>query len=294
MPNSPWQLTYQVSPIFLTGGSVSNYPGGVLPLIWLTQRTGDPNAPYNYSVMNLVTFPIASLDDAFGAFSVLPGGALVKQEVAKYPFANQWSAANATIREPTTLSVIMDTPMRGANAWMNKFAIMTALKATLETHNNNGGTYTVMTPAFMFTDMILTSLTDANRPISPNNSVPQNAWRFDFEKPLVSQADLQAVYSLSARMLQLTNGVPPVGTGGGAGTPQGKPGELGTLPLSGPQIGIGTALGLGALTTQYLSPSGVGGALTSSGLGTGMVPALQAPLSPYNATSPTSQILVNS
>jgi len=178
--NTYAQLTFQVCPIVLSGGIASQIPGGMLAMLQLFVGTGINSLG--------LPFDIGDLDDAFGAFNVMPGGTLVNQQIAKYPFANQWVAANATIREPLTLSVIMDAPMRGPNAWIIKQVIMTSLKATLEKHNNAGGTYTVMTPAYMYDNLIMTALTDNSR---GNNSLPQNAWRFDFERPLVALADLE-------------------------------------------------------------------------------------------------------
>jgi hypothetical protein len=152
MPNSQIQLSFQVCPIILTGGIAAQIPGGMLPMLHLFSSVGG----------NSLALPFAmdDLDDAFGAFNVLPGGTLVSQQIAKYPFANQSVAANATIREPLTLSIIMDAPMRGPNAWIMKQMIMTALKATLDNHNNLGGTYVVVTPAYMYTDLIMVSMTD--------------------------------------------------------------------------------------------------------------------------------------
>lgn len=169
--NQSVQLSYQVCPIILTGGVASNIPGGTLPIL---------------SLFMAVDFS-GDLDDSFASFNVLPGGQLVLQEIAKYPFANQYVAANAVIRQPLTLSVIMDTPMRGPKAWANKQSIFTALKGILENHNNTGGTYTVMTPAYMYDNMVMISMTDNSR---SNNSLPQNAWRFDFERPLVAMQEL--------------------------------------------------------------------------------------------------------
>jgi hypothetical protein len=192
--NTAIQLSYQVCPIVLTGGIASQIPGGVLAILSLFSGVGANSIG--------LPFSIGDLDDAFGAFNVLPGGTLVSQQIAKYPFANQYVAANATIREPLTISVIMDAPMRGPNAWAFKQMIMTSLKGTLDTHNNLGGTYTVVTPAYMYTDLIMTALTDNSR---GNNSLPQNAWRFDFEKPLVSLADIEASYN--QLMSKINNGV---------------------------------------------------------------------------------------
>ena len=196
MPNSQVQLSFQVCPIILTGGSASQMAGGMLPMLSLFGvNQGQSLAP------DILPFQMGSLDDAFAAFNVLPGGTLVAQSIGKYPFANQWVAANAVIREPLTLSVIMDTPMRGPNAWIQKHQVFTALKAALDSHNNSGGTYTVATPAFQYDNLIMLALTDNSR---GSNSLPQNAWRFDFEKPLVSMAELGAAQN--QMMSNLTNG----------------------------------------------------------------------------------------
>lgn len=192
------QLSYQICPIILTGGIAGQIPGGMLPMLSLFQ-TGVTNSlglPYD----------AGDLDNSFAAFNVLPGGTLVSQTIGKYPFANQSVAANAVIREPLTVSLIMDTPMRGPNAWQVKQMIMTALKATLERHNDIGGTFTVATPAYMYDNMLLTSLTDNSR---GNNSLPQNAWRFDFERPLVALAELQGAQN--QLMQKITNGLPTTG-----------------------------------------------------------------------------------
>lgn len=182
MANTQVQLSFQVCPIILTGGIAGQIPGGMIPVISLFygQTSGG-------STLGL-PFDIGDLDDAFGAFNILPGGTLVSQSIGKYPFANQYVAANAVIEEPLTLSVIMDAPMRGANAWAIKNSVFTALKATLDAHNSLGGLYTVATPAYLYQNLIMTSLTDNSR---GNTTLPQNAWRFDFEKPLVALADLQ-------------------------------------------------------------------------------------------------------
>lgn|SRR5262245_25305866 len=204
------QLSYQVCPIVLTGGSAAQIPGGMLPLISLFAMSSEVNA------LGL-PFDIGDLDDAFGAFNVLPGGTLVSQSIAKYPFANQDVAANAVIREPLTLSVIMDAPMRGGNAWQIKQTVFTALKGTLDKHNQSGGTYTVATPAYIYDSMIMTSLSDNSR---GNNSLPQNAWRFDFERPLSALADLTGAMNLFMNKInqQLPVGGQPTGVQVGSST----------------------------------------------------------------------------
>lgn len=225
------KLQYQVCPIILTAGVAEQMPGGTLPMLALFSNMGQGQL----GVLQAFPFGMSDLDDAFGAFNVLPGGTLVSQSIAKYPFANQTVAANAVIREPLTLSVIMDAPMRGPNAFQNKRLLMAALKATLDYHNNAGGTYTVVTPAYMYQNLIMTALTDNSR---GNNSLPQNAWRFDFEKPLVTLSDLaEALNALNAK---LTNQVPvlPALSGLQIGTDaaQAQLNSNAPLPTSTPEI----------------------------------------------------------
>lgn len=214
------QLSYQVCPIVLTGGIASQIPDGMLPMLSLF-AVGETNS------LGL-PFDMGELDEAFGAFNVLPGGTLVSQTIGKYPFANQSVAANAVIREPLTLSIIMDSPMRGENAWQIKQSVFTALKATLEGHNDAGGTYTVATPAYMYDNMIMVSLTDNSR---GNNSLPQNAWRFDFERPLVALAELQGAQN--QLMQKISNGLPSDGSISGIrpGVQSGQVNLGGTSPV---------------------------------------------------------------
>lgn len=219
-----WKLSYQVSPIFLTGPPVSNVPNGMLPFLSIVNPGAFPNTSgeaYSYgstggAVGQLLDLSAVSvneylLDNAFGAFNVLAGGSLIQQTVAKYPFANQSYAANAILRDPLHVSLIWDTPMRGQNAWGQKLQVMQSVKARLDYHNNNGGTYIVVTPAYVYDNMVMLALTDASRGAS---TLPQNAWRFDFERPLITLQDLRAAQS--ALMSKITNGVLTDGNWSGA------------------------------------------------------------------------------
>jgi len=212
-----FKLAFQVTPIWLTGDPVASAPGQMIPFAALT----DPDL-YRMAAGNLGGAPIDenthspawNLDDAFGAFTVLPGGTLIRQEAATNPFANQHVASNATIFDPLNVSLVWDTPMRGLNAWNRKYAVMQNVQARLYAHNNGGGTFTVVTPAYIYTNMILEDLSDASRGGQP---IPQNAWRFNFTKPLITLADLSAAQS--ALMAKLTAGLPTDGawTGPSAG-----------------------------------------------------------------------------
>jgi len=228
MPNSQIQLAYQVCPIILTGGIAGQMNGGMLPILSLLYPAGTgQELPFDIGGIN-------GLDDAFGAFNVLPGGTLVSQTIGKYPMANQWVAANAVIRDPLTISVIMDSPMRGPNAWFIKQSVFTSLQNTLSQHNNLGGMYTVMTPAFAYENLVMLSLTDNSR---GRNSLPQDAWRFDFEQPLVTTQDAQGAQNFLTT--KLTNQTPTDGklTGPDPGEISAQPQQTGTVVLSGYTIG---------------------------------------------------------
>jgi hypothetical protein len=237
-------LLYQVSPIILTGGLASNISGGMLPLLALT----NPNAFTGNLLNGNENF---ALDDAFGIFQPAVGGSLVEQIIAQYPFANLSVAANAIIRNPINVSMIMLTPMKQIGSWAVKQLTMSALKATLDSHNNAGGTYTVCTPAFIYTDMLMVGVTDVSMAQSP---IPQNAWRWDFTRPLVTLAD--AAGAMNNLMGQINSGVQP--SAGGSGTSGGDP-TGGTPSTSDPATAIGqpasivnTGIGAGA-TSPWVS-----------------------------------------
>jgi hypothetical protein len=242
------QLTYQISPIILTGGIASNIAGGMLPLLSITNG----NAFSNDLLNGATDF---ELDDAFGIFSPAVGGSLVQQTIAQYPFANLSVAANAIIRDPIIVSMIMMTPMKSNMAWEQKLAIMTALKQTLDNHNNAGGTYTVMTPAYTYTNLLMEDLVDISMANSP---LPQNAWRWDFKAPLVTLA--QAAAAMSNLMNQITNGTQTgTTTGGGAGDGDGTTTSTtgdGTTPATtNPDTAIGQP--------PSIANTGLGGGSTS-------------------------------
>jgi hypothetical protein len=248
-----YELAYQVSPLVLTGGMALSAPGSMMPFLAFAN-----SAIFAGLASASATTGLNNLDDAFGAFQVYPGGSLVENIIGKYPFANQYVAANAIIRDPIHISLIWETPMRGIGAWAVKLATMQALKATLDSHNNAGGTYSVITPAYVYDNLVMTALFDNSRADTP---LPQNAWRFDFERPLVQLQELTS--ALSQLMAQLTNGTPTNGSWSGIGAaigatavqPQSSPGTTSTLPGV---LTTGTATGnpgIGQIIT--VGPSGV-------------------------------------
>jgi hypothetical protein len=259
-----WKLSYQVSPIFLTGPPISNVPSGMLPFLsivnpWAFPTTSNtPGTPSQAFDLATVAMDQKSLDEAFGAFNVLAGGSLVQQTTAKYPFANQSYAANAIIRDPLHVSLIWDTPMRGENAWGQKLQVMQSVKQRLDSHNNGGGTYIVVTPAYVYDNMVMLSLTDASR---GSSNLPQNAWRFDFERPLIVLQELRRAQS--ALMSKLTNGVLTDGAWSGPAAGLGSSTSIPNMS-SGPNAPIPSMTAAGV-------PAGLPSGPTASGGGVGSI-----------------------
>lgn len=178
-------LAYRCSPIILTGGIASDIIGGAMPIILLTESVSFANSVLTGSAS-------VSTDDFFGHFTPLPGGSLISNSVGMYPFGNQTVAANALINEPLNLSMLFSCPPRNAGAYITKMTTLSALQASLYQHNAMGGMYTVLTPGYIYTDMIMTGMRDA----TPNSEMlPQTAFQFDFVRPLTQLTEAQQVQS---------------------------------------------------------------------------------------------------
>jgi hypothetical protein len=231
---SLYQLLYQITPIFLNDGIASNIGGGILPILALL----NPNA---YNTLFSGGSDTFNMDSYFGIFQPAAGGSLIQQQIAEYPFANLSVAANAIVRNPIEVSMIMVTPMKTQYSWAVKNATMTALKTALDTHNNIGGTYTVFTPAFTYYNMVMLGLSDMS---NPQIVLPQNTWKWDFRRPLVAQSDL--VFAENNLYAKITGGVATPAEWTSALTALGLPassvnqgpGSGGTAPIA-PPITIG-------------------------------------------------------
>jgi hypothetical protein len=243
-----WGLAFQCTPILLTRGITTNIPGGILPIIALTDAAS--------LVTGLLSGGAAGNlkpDDFFAQYMPVPGATLLNQQVATYPMANQAIAANAVIAQPLSISMMMTCSARpgslvagalgavagslipgvpggvgggvlaGAGAvggYAGKLAILTALQATLSQHNNQGGTYSIVTPSFVYTDCILTSMRDVS---GGGTNQKQFMWQLDFIQPLVSIAAAQS--ALNSLMQKLQSGLPLSGPSqvlGAAGLPVGS------------------------------------------------------------------------
>jgi hypothetical protein len=208
-----YKLAFEISPITLTGGVAQNIPGGMLPLVSVTQAssfTGFISGGTNVDP-----------DDFFANFYPLPGSSLIEQQIGHYPFANQTVAANAIIVQPLTVSLLMRVPVRDTGGYASKLAQMTSLRDALHQHNTSGGTYTVATPSYFYTNTVMLGMHDVS---SGETLQAQIAWRLDFEQPLISLQD--AVSAQNLMMSQLSSGVQTTGANFGLSPTVGIPPSL--------------------------------------------------------------------
>lgn len=182
--SAQFRMTYEISPIMMTGGIAGNVPGATVPLIAFTEGGGFGNILGAGSGSNLDSF--------FAYFYPIAGSRLANNAVGTYPFANQSVAANAIITSPLSISMIMICPAKLAGDYSRRNAIITALKQTLDSHVLAGGLFSVATPAFLYTDCILTNFMDAS---AGETKQAQYRFQLDFIQPLVSKQQAQQSYN---------------------------------------------------------------------------------------------------
>ena len=191
-------IGFEITPIFLVGGVVSQFNVGFLPIVVLTEAVNLLNG--------LVTGTGVTLTDYaqyFAHFKPMPGGNLLNLQYGEYPFANLQIAANAAIFNPLRVSLIMQAPAKSSGAYVTKLATFTAIQYVIKQHALLGGYYVVATPAFIYTGMLLTELADIT---DYSNPKVQETWRWDFYQPLISQNSSGGV--LSTLLQNITNGNP--------------------------------------------------------------------------------------
>jgi hypothetical protein len=193
------KLAFQISPIILTGG-VAQLMGGALPLLAISEAL-------NFTVGLLSGTSDLGLDDFFASFAPMSGGKLIDIAVATVPFANQAVAANAIIQQPLRISLKMTCPARGPGGFSAKLATITAMQAALALHTNQGGTFSVATPAFIYANCLLTGLTDVS---GGQPSQPQSIWQWDFFQPLLTQDQLAGAQN--TMMSKISGGLPTDGS----------------------------------------------------------------------------------
>lgn len=224
-----YKLSYQISPILLTGGIAGSIPGAALPIISITES------------LSFVTGLLSGgsnidLDSFFANYAPLPGSTLIDQKVATYPFGNQTVAANAVIAQPLAISMLMMIPVREAGGYATKALTMLALQTALAQHINMGGTFTVATPSYFYNSCLLVSMRDV---ANAQSKQAQNTYQLDFSQPLLTLT--QAAQAQNSQMSKISNGVPTDGSSSGLGQAVGYPQSLAAPSLVPAASGAGAA-----------------------------------------------------
>jgi hypothetical protein len=188
-----YDTAFQVSPIILTGGIVSGSPGGALPIIALVGQAA--------AFVQGVVSNGFSTSDFYARFVPIPGATVIANTIGTYPFANQSVAANAIIQQPLNVSLQMIAPVKDTGGYLTKLAVFTAMQRSFATHNAAGGTYSIATPSYIYTNCIMTGMTDIT---SGETKQQQILWQLDFVQPLISLQ--QAQNAQNGLMSKLTGG----------------------------------------------------------------------------------------
>ena len=216
-----WALAFQLSPIVLTGGLATPIPGSALPIIALTESL-------SFAAGLLSGGGPPDLNSYFANFAPMPGSTLAENQVGTYPFANQSVAANAIIAQPLSVSMLMICPARQPGGYPAALATMMALRFALDSHDQQGGTYTIITPKAFYTNCLRLRMVDVS---TASSHQPQNSYQLDFMVPLLTQEQAQSVQS--GLMSKLTAGTQisgdPAWSGAAAST--GQPITLGGVAV---------------------------------------------------------------
>ncbi|MGQ3662121.1 hypothetical protein [Citrobacter braakii] len=199
-----FRLAFEISPIILVDGFAADIPGGMMPIAVLTE---------GLSVVNgLLHGDIGSGPTAH--FTPMAGTTLIQQDIGDLNFYNMATAANAVINKPNRVVMQMLRPASTQDGgYATKGMAFTALKMVLDSHNQSGGSYIVMTPSFIYTGCLLKSLVDVSGFSSQNKQV-QQTWQFEFVQPLLTITQLES--RLSGVMKKFEEGTPSTGAAVGA------------------------------------------------------------------------------
>ncbi len=172
-----YKLGFEISPVILCGGIAQAIPGGMLPIVALTQSSSFVTGLLGGAIN------LTDLDKYFCHWRPVQGATMVDYEIARYPFANQVVAANALLAQPLRVSLVMEAPVNENTGAMTKLVTMSALQSVLQAHSNLGGTFIVATPSVIYSNCILRVVRDIT---SGNDPLPQRSWIWDFEQPLIT------------------------------------------------------------------------------------------------------------
>lgn len=193
---SIFRLGFEISPIILTGGIASLIPGGMLPIVAVTEAASLLSQVLRGDIS-------LSLDKFFAHYVPMPGTTLANNVVGNYPFANQVVAANAVIKQPKNVSLRMHCPVKRAGGYTVKALTMMALTETLDAHVARGGTFIVATPSQIFTNCLLLQLRDIS---GGESKQAQSTWQWDFQQPLLALSQAEQVQN--TLMQKISSGVP--------------------------------------------------------------------------------------
>ncbi|HDG1722364.1 TPA: hypothetical protein PFE21_003678 [Kluyvera ascorbata] len=175
-----YRLGFEISPVILCEGIAQAIPGGMLPIVALTQ-----SASFVTGLLSGAS-NLTNMDKYFCHWRAAQGGTMLDYEIGRYPLANQTVAANALLAMPLQISLLMDAPVNENTGAMTKLVSHSALQATLQAHANLGGTFIVATPALIYSGCILKSVRDVTGG-GGSDPTPQRQWLWSFEQPLVSE-----------------------------------------------------------------------------------------------------------
>lgn len=233
---SAFKNAFEIAPIALIGGSAGGVPGGMLNVFSLLQS------------LSLDASSDADLDSTFANFKPLPGGTLIENAYGTYPFANTNVAANARMKQPNTVSMLMMCPARGRGDYGTKAQTLGALQNTLEQHTSTGGYFSVATPALFYPVALLLKVADVS---SGESAQAQYEWQWDFFCPLVTLGQAQGTQN--AMMSLLSSG------GATDGALSGVTPTIGSIPsVAGPDTIPATTGTVNALAGYGPTPGSLG------------------------------------
>lgn len=190
-----YRLGFEISPVILCDGIAQSIPGGMLPIVALTQ-----SASFITSLLGGGS-SLTNLDKYFCHWKAMQGSTMIDYDLGRYPFANQTVAANALLTQPLQVSLLMDAPVNENTGAMTKLVTLSALQATLQAHANLGGTFTVATPALFYSGCVLRTVRDVT---GASEATPQRQWLWSFEQPLVTEAG--AARAVNSYLSKIDNG----------------------------------------------------------------------------------------
>ncbi|EBX9237472.1 Uncharacterised protein [Salmonella enterica] len=190
-----YKLGFEISPVILCDGVAQSIPGGMLPIVALTQ-----SASYVSGLMG-GAIELTDLDKYFCHWRAAPGGTMVDYDIGRYPFANQAVAANALLSQPLRIPMLMDAPVNENTGAMTKLVTLSSLQAVLQAHASLGGTFIVATPGIIYSNCILRTVRDVT---GSSDALPQRQWLWDFEQPLLSESG--AEQAINSYLGKIDNG----------------------------------------------------------------------------------------